>query len=70
MLQPSSDGDVSGLGGNVAMLVMPKLLDRQQDADGELDALQTASNAGHFDGGIRTIANPMIVRGNPMSVMG
>jgi hypothetical protein len=67
MLQSSSDGCVSELNGNARMST-PR--HRQQDADVELDGLPIASIAGGFHTGIHTIAIPMIVRGNPMSVMG
>lgn len=43
---------------------------RQQDGKMELEVLPTASIERCFDGEIRTIANPMVVRDNPMSVMG
>jgi hypothetical protein len=56
----------------MAMLVVQaaQRAGRQQDGEMELEVLPEASIGGCFDGGIRTIAIPMVARDNPMSVMG
>ena len=70
MLQPSSDQSVSDLCGNARDVRTAQQAGRQQDAVVELEVSPTASIGGCFGGAIRTIANPMVDRGNPMSVMG